>query len=309
MASVQMESIRAYTQEMTSAALATFSGKIDEKLQRWVVEEAQATMPLQDGVAFIPLTLGGVDAELSKPAFARDDAIILYLHGGGLVCGNAQTSRGYASMLAGESRIPVYSFSYRLAPEDPYPAPLDDCVNAYKEAMELHPDVPIFLIGESGGGLLSITTALRLRDEGIRMPAAIVVYSPVTDFSGSLDYTGYGWDDITITPAGLAGLADCYVPDISKRTEPYASPYFADFTGFCPTYVAWDRGETLARDAEVLVEKLLKANVPVTYHRFDGCFHAFAPLGRNAPEGAELLDESIAFMLQHMHRQRLNYDE
>lgn len=67
--------------------------------------------------------------------------------------------------------------------------------------------------------------------------------------------------------------------------------------------MAWDRGETLAADAEVLIEKAQKALVPVEYARYDGCFHAFAPVGRNAPEGAKLPDDSIAFILRHLHDQ------
>lgn len=91
-------------------------------------------------------------------------------------------------------------------------------------------------------------------DEGVRMPAGVVAYSPVIDFSGTLSHDHYGWDDITVT-------------------------------------------------AEVLIEKVQKALVPVEYARCDGCFHAFAPVGRNAPEGAKLLDDSIAFMLKHLHDQ------
>ena len=70
-------------------------------------------------------------------------------------------------------------------------------------------------------------------------------------------------------------------------------------------YVSWDKGEKLAADAETLIERLEDARVPVEYHRYEGCFHAFAPVGRNTPESSRLLDDSIAFMLRHLHDQHL----
>lgn len=310
MASFLMQTIREYTRDMTNNGLPSFGAEIDPEKLRNQVEVAQADMPLQPGVTYEACELGGIEAELSMPSFAREDAIIMYMHGGGLVCGNARTSRGYAGMVAGESRIPVYSFSYRLAPENPYPACADDCFAAYKAVLEKHPDTPVCLIGESGGAYLCITTALMARDAGIQAPAAIVLSSPIIDFyTGAVDHTGYGYDEITVTVDGIRAISNCYAPDVSRRTEPLCSPIYADYTGFCPTYVAWDKGETLAADAEALVGKLLDARVPVKFKRFEGCFHAFAPVGRNTPESSELLDDSIAFMLEHLHDQSFEEEE
>jgi acetyl esterase/lipase len=86
------------------------------------------------------------------------------------------------------------------------------------------------------------------------MPAAVIVSSPVIDVSGTLDYTGHGWDDSQITTGGLKSLIRLYCTDERLRSQPYASPVFADFTGFCPLFVSWDRGETLVRDSEKLIE-------------------------------------------------------
>lgn len=309
MASIQMQAVRTATQQMTNNGLPQFGEDIDPARLRGAVETAQAAMPLQEGVEYRQEVLGGVEAELSVPAYGREDALILYVHGGGLVCGNARTSRGYAGMLAGESRIPVYSFSYRLAPENPFPAPLEDCFHAYCAAMEKYPDIPIYLIGESGGALLSIATALKIRDRGIRMPAGVIAYSPVIDWSETLDRSHCGWDEITVTEAGLRSLAKLYCPDEMQRRDPYASPLFADFQNYCPLYVAWDQGETLATDAEALIALAQKARVPVEYARYEGCFHAFAPVGRSTPESSKLLDDTIAFILRHLHDQELDWEE
>ena len=312
MSSIQMQAIRITTADMTGDGLGKmFDTGLDPMHLREVIEINQAAMPLQEGVTYEECMMGGVESELSMPTFAREDAVIFYIHGGGLVCGTAKTSRGYAGMLAGESRIPVYACTYGLAPENPFPDGLNDCVVVYKAILEKHPDVPVYLIGESGGALLSVAAALKLRDEGdVQMPAGVIAYSPVMDFSGALDRSWAGWDESTVTNESICkDLADLYCPDRKTRTNPLCSPYYADFTGFPPLYVVWDKGETLAADAEELIEKARTARVPVEFDRYEGCFHAFAPVGRNAPEGAKLLDDTVAFIYRHLHDQKLDWEE
>lgn len=312
MSSVQMEAIRITTAAMTSEGTRRmFGAGIDPLHLREVIEINQAAMPLQEGVVYEECIMGGVEAELSLPTLAREDAVIFYVHGGGLVCGTARTSRGYAGMLAGESRIPVYACTYGLAPENPFPDGLNDCVAVYRAILEKHPDVPVYLIGESGGALLSLATALKLRDDGdVRLPAGVIAYSPVMDFSGALDRSWAGWDESTVTDEAITGdLAGFYCPDAATRRLPLCSPYYADFTGFPPLYVVWEKGEALAPDAELLIEKARAARVPVEFDRYEGCFHAFAPVGRNAPEGAKLLDDTIAFIYRHLHDQKLDWEE
>ena len=123
MASKEMETLKVGMKMMMERGFAPrFDGTIDPIHLRHVVQAAQERMTNEPNVEFIPRTYGGVEAEISQPEGARDDYIIIYIHGGGLICGNAFSSRGYASMLAGESKRPVISFTYRLAPENPFPA-------------------------------------------------------------------------------------------------------------------------------------------------------------------------------------------
>ena len=137
----------------------------------------------------------------------------------------------------------------------------------------------------------------------------MIAYSPVIDWSETLDHSHCGWDEITVTEAGLRSLAKLYCPDETLRKDPYAPPLFADFKNYCPLYVAWDQGETLAADAEALIALAQEARVPVEYARYKGCFHAFAPVGRNTPESSKLLDDTIAFILRHLHDQKLDWEE
>ena len=132
MASEQMEQLKMAMQMMMKKGFApAFDGSADPIQLRNTIQAAQERMVTEPGVTFVPDQVGDMDAELSVPENSREDAIIIYIHGGGLICGNAFSSRGYASMLAGETKIPVYAFSYRLAPEDKFPAAVDDCFTAY----------------------------------------------------------------------------------------------------------------------------------------------------------------------------------
>lgn len=301
MASVQMEALKTIMQQMMERGLAAkFDGDIDPHRLRSVIQMAQANMPTEPGVTFEPCQLGGVEAELSIPHSARQDAIIIYVHGGGLICGNAQTSRGYASMLAGETKIPVYSFSYRLAPEHKFPAAIEDSFAVYQAVLDKHPGLPVFLIGESGGAYLSITTTLLARDRGIKLPAGVIPYSPPLDFSGMLNRHHPKNKDFTVSPNGLESLGKMYFEQESQYTDPIGTPYYADYHGFAPTYLVWDESESLAVDAEFLRDKLVAAGVEVIAESYPDCFHAFATTGRDTPESAEVLAKTVKFINDHI---------
>lgn len=300
MASKEMEQLKAGMKLMMEKGFApTFDGNLDPMKLRAIVQSAQERMANEPGVTFIPEKFGDMDAELSMPENAREDALIIYIHGGGLICGNAFSSRGYASMLAGETKIPVYAFSYRLAPEDPFPAGVDDCFEAYRQILAKYPDRPLFLIGESGGAYLSVVTALKARDEGMKLPAGVIPYSPVMDLSGDYNRVKDITKDFTVTPEGLNWLGSLYCKDMDT-TNPYISPYYADYTGMPPMLLAWDKTETLAVDSELLAEKLQKAGVEVHAKGYDDCFHAFATTGRGTPESMEVLQNTVAFMNEHI---------
>lgn len=301
MASAQMEGLKAIMQQMMARGfVAKFDGDIDPNRLRSVIQMAQANMPTEPGVTFEPCILGGVEAERSVPENARIDAIIIYIHGGGLICGNAQTSRGYASMLAGETKIPVYSFSYRLAPEHKCPAAIEDCFAVYQAVLEKHPGLPVFLIGESGGAYLSITTTLKARDSGVTLPAGIIPYSPPIEFVGLLDRNHPNNQDFTVTPNGLQSLGRLYFEGESQHADPYATPYYADYHDFPPTYLVWDESESLAVDAEILRDKLIAAGSDVQWNSYPDCFHAFPTSGRGTPESLDVLQKTVAFINSHI---------
>lgn len=301
MASVQMEHLKVTMQQMMTAGLvARFDGTIDPQKLREVVGSAQTRMPSVPGVRFEGCTLGGVEAELSIPEGARQDAIIFYIHGGGMVCGNAESSRGYASMLAKETNLCVYSISYRLAPEHKCPAAIEDCWNAYREILEKHPGLPVFLIGESGGAYLSITTTLLAVKHGVTLPAGVIPYSPPIELGGRIDRHHPKNQDFTVPPEGLDCLGKMYYAEENQFTDPIYSPYYADYHGFAPTYLVWDESESLAVDAQILREKMTAAGVELIAESYPECFHAFPTTGRGTPESSEVMDKTVAFIHGHI---------
>lgn len=300
MASQAMEQLKIGMKMMMEKGFAvTFDGSMDPITLRNTIQAAQERMPLEPGVTFAAEKFGDMDAELSVPENARGDAVIVYIHGGGLICGNAASSRGYASMLAAETKIPVYAFSYRLAPEDPFPAAVDDCFAAYRAILAKNPGKPVFLIGESGGGYLSIVTAMMARDHGVAMPAGVIPYSPCTDMTGKLNRMRAGNKDFTVTPESMEWLATLYCKP-EERTNPYVSPYLDDMRGMPPMLLAWDESETLAVDSEEIVKKLEKNGIECHAKSYPDCFHAFATTGRGTPESLEILQDTVAFINAHI---------
>lgn len=299
MASKEMETLKIGMKMMMERGFAPkFDGTLDPIHLRHVVQAAQERMPNEPDVAFLPRTYAGIEAEISQPKDALDDYIIIYIHGGGLICGNAFSSRGYASMLAGESKRPVISFSYRLAPENPFPAAVDDCFAVYQEILWEYAGKPVYLIGESGGAYLCIVTAMLCRDKGVKLPTGIVPYSPPIEFCGELDRHFEGNEDFTVTPEGLSALGDMFV-GVANKGNIYAEPYYDDLHGLCPMFLAWDENESLAVDSNIIVEKLKKNGTEVTYYCYPHCFHAFATTGRGTPESYEVLKNTIAFFNAH----------
>ena len=296
MASQEMEQLKIGMKMMMERGFAPkFDGELDAMQLRSVIQAATSHMAIEPGVVFRPCTLGGIEAEWSVPENAREDVIVIYIHGGGLVCGNAETSRGYAGMLAGESRFPVLSFSYRLAPENKYPAAVEDCMAVYQAVLSEYPDLPVFLIGESGGAYLSIITALKAKADGLKLPAGIVPYSPPIDFTGAINRRFPGNKDFTVTPEGLDWLGKLYVGEGQDLKDPYISPYYGDYSGMCPILLAWDESESLAKDSEALRDKAQAAGVEVVWKSYPDCFHAFATTGRGTPESYEIMKDTIAF--------------
>ena len=239
----------------------------------------------------------GVKGSFAIPRDEVRSGIILYIHGGGYVSGGIEYARGFASVLASECGMRVATFEYRLAPENPYPAQLEDALTVYKYLLSsgYSPETILFA-GESAGGGLSYALALRLRELGMPLPAGIVAISPWCDLTNSgKSYLDNEKNDPSLTKPLLDFYSKCFVGAVTRErgernkdckisdnpafTEllraPYVSPLFADLSGMPKTLIFAGGDEILLSDAEQIHERLCEAGVESQLVVREEMWHAY----------------------------------
>ena len=253
--------------------------------------------PAPDGVSVEVTTLGDRPAERLVPDGAPDDAVVLYLHGGAYCSGSLDTHRGVAGALALASGTTVVTLDYRLAPEDPFPAALNDALLAFDQLAPAR----VAIAGDSAGGGLAVATALALRDRGGAVPTALVLFSPWTDLTLSQESaTSRAAADPMVTASVLLEMADAYLAGTDERS-PLASPLFGDLTGLPPMHVDVGDDEVLLDDSTVLVERAKAAGVDATVRVWPDMIHVFQCFPPEmVPEAAESLAAAGAFLDRHL---------
>jgi acetyl esterase/lipase len=238
--------------------------------RRWLDLVTGPTPPARD-VEVRPGRLGGRPLEVLVPRDGDPARAVLYLHGGGFTIGSLTTHRALATHLAAASGATVHLLDYRLAPEHPFPAALDDTLAAYRELLSAGTDPRrTVLAGDSAGGWLALTAALRLRDAGDRLPVALGLISPWLDLLGTTwpaDRT-----DAMLRPAWLRRCAADFAPG-SDLSAPELSPLSADLGGLPPMVVHVGSEEILLDDAVRLTRAARAAGVAVDLRRLDGLWH------------------------------------
>ena len=227
------------------------------------------------------ITVGNMRCAMLTPKEELNGGVVLYIHGGGYSCGNLEYACGFASMLAVRCGIKVFTFEYRLAPEHPYPASLDDAMDAYGYLLSSgYEPSRILLCGESSGGGLCYTLCQKLRDKGRTMPAGVLAISPWTDLTLSNEsYTLNAKSDPFMTVERLKYFADAYVyggkydgkgrlypytnpnadEDIAVKSEPRISPIFDSQEKMPESLIFVGDDEIMYDDAVFMHEKLLNA--------------------------------------------------
>ncbi|MBI1736817.1 MAG: alpha/beta hydrolase [Candidatus Rokubacteria bacterium] len=230
-------------------------------------------------------------------AACSDRGVVLYFHGGGYVAGSPATDRPITAALARLAGRRVFSLDYRLAPEHRFPAAVDDAIGAYRWLLG-HGVAPraLALAGQSAGGGLVLATLLRLRDEGVPLPAAAVCISPWTDLAGTgASLHGNDGRCATFRPGNIADFARAYVGD-GAPLSPYASPVLADFHGLPPVLFHVGSIELLLDDARRVHEKILRAGGASRLEVFDGLFHSWHMMDGVVPEARAALERAAAFV-------------
>ncbi len=226
-------------------------------------------------VRVTPRMLGAAPGEtLQPPSPASQDGVILFLHGGGYCVGSLDSHRPLSATLAKASGLTVFALDYRLAPEHPYPAALNDAVSAYRTLLD-EGHTRIVLAGDSAGGGLALATALSLRDAGLPPAAALLLISPWGDVgcSASTMISKAAVDPMLSQPS-LQRWAAAYVGRV-PTDHPLCSPLFADLRGLPPVILQSGEDEILLDDTLRLEKALTQAKVPVTMQVYPGLWHDF----------------------------------
>ena len=248
--------------------------------------------PLPQGVRIESVDADGVPAEWQIVPGASEEKVLLYLHGGGWILGSAYSYRPLTVALGKATKMQVLSINYRLAPEYPFPAGLEDCTNAYQWLLRkgFKPS-NIVIAGDSAGGNLTLTTILKLRDKGIPFPKGAVCLSPCTDMSFS---PSHGETDPILANAGLFWLPPAYLgkDNRGELQNPLVSPLFADLRGLPPLLVQATPLEMLFENARQLVERVKAAGGEATLQTWDGMVHVWQLFLFGAfPESREAIDK------------------
>jgi phenylacetate-CoA ligase len=267
-------------------------------VQRKQFEELATRVPLPEGVDVTPAVVGGIPAEFLEVSGGQTSRALLWLHGGGYAIGSLNTVRPLAARIAMASRARVVAIDYRLAPESPYPAALEDALAAYRGLLREYSPDTIAVGGDSAGGGLTLALLMALRDAGEPLPAAGVCLSPWAD----LTMTATSYEAATaIDPQAarwqLAQMARAYLGGLPAET-PLASPVFGAFQGLPPLLVHVGGAERLLDDAVVVATRAREAGVDVTLtvaERMLHVWHAFAP---KLPQASAAIEEVGAWLDQ-----------
>lgn len=251
---------------------------------------------MPEGVRAEPDHLGGVPVEWIVPEGAAVEPILFHLHGGGYVLGNPAGSRALTTAFALKSGARVVSIDYRLAPEHPFPAAVDDAVKAYRALlMQGYAPERIAMGGESAGGGLAVATLLAAREEGLPMPAASFAISPWVDMScTAASFDALAAVDPMLTRRALKEMADAYLAGASAE-NPLASPVLGDLSGLPPLLIHVGNDEVLLDDAIALHARAAMCGVECEIEVWDGMIHVWHMFHSMLPEGAAAIDRLVAF--------------
>lgn len=254
------------------------------------------------GTQVSSVTLNGISGEWIQGPGAGSDAAILHFHGGAFVTGSPAIHRELSARISESAGVRVLSLDYRLSPEHPFPAPVQDAVSAYLWLLDQgYSRSRLVLGGESSGGGLALQALLTMREEGLPLPRAAFFLSPVTDWGG-LDGASYT-TRATLDP--LLFLSQCqytasqYVGE-NRRDTPLLRPTEMDLTGLPPLWIQVGDHEVLLSDAERLARRAADGGVDVDFKIWPGLWHVFQAAARLVPEARDSIEELGQFVRKHL---------
>ncbi|MEZ7890619.1 MAG: alpha/beta hydrolase [Candidatus Wallbacteria bacterium] len=255
---------------------------------------------IPDGVKIIKESAAGINSEWIIPDGADNDKTIFYVHGGGYVSGSCSDHRGFISKFADFCKIPTFIYEYRLAPENPFPAAIDDSVKAYEWLLSggKKPE-NILVAGESAGGGLALALLLALRERKIAFPKAVVAISPWTDLSCS----GESYKTKNKISGSLYNSWNVFSKYYAGDTDvknPLVSPLYGDLHGLPPIFINSGEADELFDDGKSFYLKAKAAGVDVYFREGAGMLHCYPLLSPFFPEATEAMNEIRDFIRNHM---------
>ena len=249
------------------------------------------------GVAVEKSELAGLHAEWYRPPNVSTGRVFLYLHGGAYALGSCDSHRALATRIASAANIDTVLPEYRLAPEHPFPAGLQDCVAAYRALLDSgYAADDIVIGGDSAGGGLTMATMLQLRHDGVSLPRAAVLLSPFLDVTASGEsMTTRAEHDPWFEPENISVVIGHYCPNEDPR-NPLLSPVFANVAGLPPTLIHVGDDEILLSDSTRIADKLRAAGIDVELEDFPELWHVFHLFVGKMPESRQAIDKIGRFI-------------
>lgn len=245
--------------------------------------------------------IAGIKAEWLVPEGSNSEKIIMYVHGGGYVSGSCSDHRGFVARFAANTGFTCLTYEYRLAPEHPFPAAIDDSVKVYQTllASGFQPE-NLLIAGESAGGGLTLALLLALKKRQISLPAAAVAISPWTDLtcSGESYKTK---NNVSVAPKNSWTVFSKHYVGNQQADNPLISPLFGDLKGLPPLFINSAVNDELYGDGEHFSKKAKEAGVDITFRAGKGMVHCYPLLAPFFPEATEAMDEIIRFIRTKLH--------
>lgn len=261
--------------------------------------DAMAPKAIPDGVTVEPVHAGAVKGEWHRPREPEAGRIVLYLHGGGYVFGSPKSHRALTFALAQKARATVFSLEYRLAPEHPFPAAIDDAIAAYSWLMAqgVDPD-RLVIAGDSAGGGLALALGYAIKARGLKRPAGLLLYSPWTDLtcSGETMETN-AKSDAMFKPEYIREGIDRVLQGADPHA-PLASPLFADVSGFPAALIFASEDEVLLDDSARMHKALVDAGVESRLLTEKGVPHVWPIFVGKFPEAGKAVAQSVDYIVE-----------
>ena len=266
------------------------------------LDEVGSVWPVADDVTLAEVDAGGVPGEWSSVPGSDPSRVLMFFHGGGYCSGSIRSHRRMVTEAGRAAAVRTLAIGYRLAPEHPFPAALDDALAAWRFLrVQGIAAEHIAVGGDSAGGGLTIGLINTLRGRGEQQPGCAWLASPWTDLTMSgATLASKDAVDPLIHRAYLEELADAYVPAGMDRKDPRISPLYADLNGFPPALIQVGSAETLLADASRFAEAAGAADVPVTLQIWPHMFHAWPMWNAHLEPGRRALANAGAFIRAHL---------